>query len=137
LAALLRRRYNPIALQEVRLASILVVDDEPHVVTLEAAFLEAAGHAPTIAMSTKEGINRIHSNRCDLVITGWRNGDASGWGVIAAAKEKNIPVVVASGSGFAEALQADPPRADLYLEKPMNVEALVTAVDKLLSQPTK
>src|SRR5262245_55118740 len=75
LAALLSRRYNSIALQEVRMASILCVDDSPHLVTFYAAMLEALGHAPTTATSTKDGISGIQSNSYDLVITGWNNGD--------------------------------------------------------------
>ena len=60
------------------------------------------------------------------------NGDATGHGVIAAANAKNVPVIVISGSGFADAVQADEPRAALYFEKPVNPEALVNAVDELL-----
>jgi DNA-binding response OmpR family regulator len=64
-------------------------------------------------------------------VTDWRLGDSDGRSVVAAAKrQSSMPVVVVSGY-VAEAFQSEP-LADLYLEKPVHPEELVTIVNELL-----
>ena len=119
------------------MAKILCVDDEPHVVTLKCAILEAAGHDVTAAMSAREAIEKLSHNTYDAVVTDWRLGDANGRAVVQAAKSNStVPVVVVSGY-VAEAFQAAEPLADLYLEKPVNPEELVMIVNELLKTTDK
>ena len=119
------------------MARILCVDDEPHVVTLKCAILEAAGHAATPSTSAREAIEKLKHNEYDAVVTDWRLGDANGRAVVEAAKNQStMPVVVVSGY-VAEAFQAAEPLADLYLEKPVNPEELVTIVNELLKTGNK
>ena len=114
------------------MARILCVDDEPHVVTLKCAILEAAGHTATASTSARDAMEKLKHNTYDAVVTDWRLGDASGRLVVEAAKSHSrMPVVVVSGY-VAEAFQAAEPLADLYLEKPVNPEELVTIVNELL-----
>jgi len=114
------------------MARILCVDDEPHVVTLKCAILEAAGHTVTASTSARDAIDKLKKNAYDAVVTDWRLGDASGRSIVEAAKSLGrMPVVVVSGY-VAEAFQAAEPLADLYLEKPVNPEELVTIVNELL-----
>ena len=116
---------------------ILCVDDEPHVVTLKCAILEAAGHQVTAATSAKDAIDKLQHETYDAVVTDWRLGDANGRAVVQAAKSNAaVPVVVVSGY-VAEAFQAAEPLADLYLEKPVNPEELVTIVNELLKSGEK
>jgi len=115
------------------MARILCVDDEPHVVTLKCAILERAGHTATPSMSVRDAISKLQNTAFDAVVTDWRLGDGDGRGVIAAAKRQSaMPVVVVSGY-VAEAFQSEP-LADLYLEKPVNPEELVTIVNRLLQR---
>ncbi len=114
------------------MARILCVDDEPQVVTLKCAILEAAGHIVTAATSAHEAIDKLQQNAYDAVVTDWRLGDANGRAVVQAAKSHStMPVVVVSGY-VSEAFQAAEPLADLYLEKPVNPEELVLIVNELL-----
>lgn len=114
------------------MAKILCVDDEPSVVTLKCAILESAGHEVTPATSALDAIRKLEHDSYDAVVTDWRLGDASGRDVVQAAKShSSMPVVVVSGY-VAEAFQAAEPLADLYLEKPVNPEELVTIVNELL-----
>jgi DNA-binding response OmpR family regulator len=114
------------------MAKILCVDDEPHIVTLKCAILEAAGHEVTPATSAHEAIEKLQLNSYDAVVTDWRLGDSNGRSIVQAAKmHSTMPVVVVSGY-VAEAFQAAEPLADLYLEKPVNPEELVTIVNELL-----
>ena len=116
------------------MAMILCVDDEPLVVTLKCAILEAAGHNVTASTSARDAIEKLQRDTYDAVVTDWRLGDANGRAIVQAAKSaatSNLPVVVVSGY-VAEAFQAAEPLADLYLEKPVNPEELVTIVNELL-----
>ena len=119
------------------MAKILCVDDEPHVVTLKCAILEQAGHKVTPATSAHEAIEKLNHEAFDAVVTDWRLGDDNGRAVVQAAKSHStMPVVVVSGY-VAEAFQAAEPLADLYLEKPVNPEELVTIVNELLKTGDK
>jgi DNA-binding response OmpR family regulator len=119
------------------MARILCVDDEPHVVTLKCQILEAAGHSVTAAMSAHDAIDQLQRNSYDAVVTDWRLGDDNGRAVVQAAKNHStVPVVVVSGY-VTEAFQAAEPLADLYLEKPVNPEELVTIVNELLKTSAK
>ncbi len=114
------------------MARILCVDDEPHVVTLKCAILEQAGHTVTASTSARDAISKLQDCNFDAVVTDWRLGDSDGRVVVEAAKRNaSTPVVVVSGY-VAEAFQAAEPLADLYLEKPVNPEELVTIVNELL-----
>ena len=114
------------------MARILCIDDEPHVVRLKCAILEQAGHEVTPATSAHEAIELMNTNEYDAVVTDWRLGDGNGRAVVQAAKNHStMPVVVVSGY-VAEAYQSAEPLADLYLEKPVNPEELVTIVNELL-----
>ena len=108
------------------------MDDEPHVVTLKCAILEQAGHTVTVSTSARDAVNKLQHTAFDAVVTDWRLGDGDGRPVVEAAKKHSaMPVVVVSGY-VAEAFQGAEPLADLYLEKPVNPEELVTIVNKLL-----
>ena len=114
------------------MARILCVDDEPNVVTLKCAILETAGHVVTASTSAHDAIEKLASSSYDAVVTDWRLGDANRRGIVQAAKARSsTPVVVVSGY-VAEAFQAAEPLADLYLEKPVNAQELVTIVNELL-----
>ena len=99
--------------------------------------MQAAGHVVTAATSAHEAIEKLQANTYDAVVTDWRLGDGNGRAVVQAAKSNStMPVVVVSGY-VAEAFQAAEPLADLYLEKPVNPEELVTIVNELLKTSDK
>src|SRR3954467_6486890 len=130
-------KVSPRLEEPVRMARILCIDDEPHVVTLKCAILESAGHTVTASSSAHDAIDKLKHNTYDAVVTDWRLGAANGRAVVQAAKTHSaMPVVVVSGY-VAEAFQAAEPLADLYLEKPVNPEELVTIVNELLKTNEK
>jgi two-component system response regulator HydG len=118
--------------RKIGMAKILCVDDEPNIVTLKCAILQAAGHQVTSSTSAQDAIEKIEHNAYDAVVTDWRLGETSGRSIVQAAKTHSaMPVVVVSGY-VAEAFQAAEPLADLYLEKPVDPQELVTIVNELL-----
>lgn len=110
------------------MARVLIVDDEPHVIALYGAILEAAGHTPELSLAAEEAALKLLDHTYEAVITGWRLDAGTGAAVIAAAKARSIPVIVVSNY-VAEAFQAGSAMADLYLEKPIKPEELITAVN--------
>jgi len=126
------RHSDSLTSKDKLMARILCVDDEPNIVSLKCAILQAAGHQVTPSTSARDAIEKIEQNAYDAVVTDWRLGDANGRAIVQAAKtHSTMPVVVVSGY-VAEAFQAAEPLADLYLEKPVNPEELVTIVNELL-----
>ena len=119
------------------MARILCIDDEPSIVRLKCTILEGAGHQATASTSAQDAIEKLEHNAYDAVVTDWRLGDANGRAILQAAKNNSTtPVVVVSGY-VSEAYQAPEPLADLYLEKPINPEELVTIVNELLKAGAK
>jgi DNA-binding response OmpR family regulator len=114
------------------MANILCVDDEPNIVKLKCAILEAAGHRVTSVTSADEAIEKLRQNRYDAIVTDWRLGDSNGRAIVQEAKTNpGTPVIVVSGY-VSEAFQAAEPLADIYLEKPVDPGELVTIVNELL-----
>lgn len=114
------------------MAKILCVDDHSHL-SLNCAVLEAAGHVVTSATSAQEAIGKLQDNRYDAVVTDWRLGDGNGRAIVQAARTQSaLPVIIVSAH-VAEAFQAAEPMADVYLEKPVNPEELVTIMNDLLN----
>lgn len=117
---------------EVNMAKILCVDDEPAAVALKRTILERAGHRVTACSSASEAIALLGSERYDAVVTDWKLGEDSGRQILLAAKSgEDVPVVVVSGF-CTEAFRAAEPQADIYLEKPVDSNELVAIVDALL-----
>ena len=114
------------------MARILCIDDEPKMVELKRAILEQAGHEVIGANSAHEAFDLLANQKFDAIVTDWRLGDDTGRSVLQSAKaQSNAPVVVVSGY-IVDAYQAAEPQADLYLEKPVNPEELLTVVNELL-----
>jgi DNA-binding response OmpR family regulator len=91
----------------------------------------------TASTSAQDAIQKLEHDTYDAVVTDWRLGDNVGRAVVQAAKNHaTLPVVVVSGY-VAEAFQAAEPLADLYLEKPVNPEELVTIVNELLKSTAR
>ena len=104
---------------------------------MKCAILESAGHEVTGCTSAQEAMKKLDEDTYDAVVTDWRLGEANGRLVVQAAKDHaNVPVVVVSGY-VNDAFQAAEPLADLYLEKPVNPEELVTIVNELLKSNEK
>jgi DNA-binding response OmpR family regulator len=113
-------------------ARILCVDDDPQTVVLKQQILESAGHRVLACRSAEQAIRELQSQSFDAVVTDWRLGDELGRSIVQSAKASpGVPVVVVSGY-LCEAFQSAEPLADLYLEKPVNPDELITVVEGLL-----
>jgi DNA-binding response OmpR family regulator len=113
-------------------ANILCVDDDPGAVAINTHVLESAGHTVTGCVSAEKALFELQHRSFDAVVTEWQIGDAVGRGIIEQAKSRaQVPVIVVTGL-ICEAFQGAQPRADLYLEKPIEPGELVSLLDTLL-----
>ncbi len=114
------------------MAKILCVDDEPAAVALKQTILERAGHSVMTCCTANDAISLLTHERFDAVVTDWKLGEESGRQILLAAKTgAQVPVVVVSGY-CTDAFRAAEPKADIYLEKPVDATELVAIVGALL-----
>jgi CheY-like chemotaxis protein len=111
--------------------NVLVVDDDPLVVTVLTHFLEEAGYAVTPAGNGREGLEQYRAGRCDVVITDRAMPEMSGEELAAelGLREPDLPIVLITGCREAIAY---PDRYDAILIKPFRSDELLNCVAQLL-----
>ena len=126
---------------------ILVVDDEPHVVTYLETLLQDNGYATGSASNGKEAMQQIQEDRPDLICLDISMPEESGVRCYRNIKENNelssIPVVIVTAvTGYggdpepfkhflSTRKQVPPP--DGYLSKPIDKQEFLETVGKALS----
>ncbi|MEJ5375925.1 MAG: response regulator [bacterium] len=122
---------------------ILVIDDEPDMVTFYSTVLEEKGYSVSGVNSAQEGLEFLKSTRPDLILLDLIMPDKTGINLFRDLKKderyKDIPVVLITGikevmggdhKKFFEGLRTRVPAA--YLEKPVDPKALVKTVGNIL-----
>ena len=127
---------------------ILVVDDEPDVVTYLTTLLEDNGYIVISAVDGKEAMEKTLSEAPDLVTLDISMPEKSGVRFYREAKEdatlKHIPIVIVTGvesrqdggtgkdfERFLSTRKSVPP-PDAFIQKPIDEAELLGAVKKLL-----
>ena len=115
---------------------ILVVEDDPDVLSVMVKNLEHAGYRVITATDGMEGLKKIKSGGYSLVITDIVMPYVSGTGVVSALKESapHIPVIAVTGYGEIPETIAIEKKADLVLSKPVRMSDLKEHVVKLLER---
>ncbi len=119
------------------LRRVLVVDDEPMIVSLLSTVLREKGWDVTEARSGTDGIDQLDRARFDVIITDLVMPGESGIDLLRAAKEIHPDVEVILMTGYATAdtaIEAMRNGAFHYLMKPLKLEEVVTLVEKAYSQ---
>jgi CheY-like chemotaxis protein len=124
---------------------ILIIDDEPDMVTFLCALLEDHGYVTITAADGEEGMTKIKSEKPDLISLDLLMPNKTGIKMFRELRKddeiKDIPVVMVTGFGkddvpsmdFKEWIQKrsiKPP--DAYIEKPVNKEVLLAAIKKAI-----
>ena len=120
---------------------IIVVDDDPDLVTFMTSLLEDNGYVTSSAGDGQEGIDKVRSDRPDLIVLDITMPEKSGVKFYREVREddglKTIPVVMVTGvtGGFEKFIstrrQVPPP--DAYFSKPVNQKDFLEKVAELLS----
>ncbi len=120
------------------MATILVIDDDPHILRLVQRCLEEQGHLVFIASTGREGLKHLEEGIHDLIVTDILMPDADGLEVLMEIRNRHsaIPVIAMSG-----AMQRAPmdflPVAEKFgarkvFYKPIVLDDLAEAVRELL-----
>ncbi len=118
------------------MARILLVDDEPRLVTLLSAALRDRGHDVTGAGDGQAALDLVAREAFDLVITDLRMDPVDGMAVIGGVKEQSpeTAVIVLTAYGdVGTAVAALQRGACHYLTKPINFDEVAHAVEQALA----
>jgi len=116
---------------------ILVVDDEPAIVSLLATVLREKGWDVSEAASGTEGIDRLERGRYDVILTDLVMPGDSGIELLRAAKEIHPDVEVILMTGYATAdtaIEAMRGGAFHYIVKPLKLEEMLNLAEKAFQQ---
>lgn len=118
--------------------SILVVDDELSNAEVLALILHEEGFQVMVAGDGRQALERIEEAAPDLLITDYMMPGMSGVELARAVRQlprhRNLPVLLMSGAA-ASTLSVHAQDFDAFLRKPFDIEALLRAVQSLLTRP--
>ncbi|MDB4880861.1 MAG: hypothetical protein JWL60_2307 [Gemmatimonadetes bacterium] len=117
------------------MAKILIVDDEPDIVSALGRYFERAGHDVLRAMTGEEGVRLVQSERPAVVLLDLRLPDVSGFEVLERTRDQRPVVIMVTGHGdIPLAVQAMEAGAEGFLTKPVELAHLGAVVDRALEK---
>ena len=114
---------------------VLIVEDNSDVRRLYAIGLNQRGYEVKLAANGAEAVDRIASERPDIVLLDWVMPLMDGAEVLSKLQEANdveIPVIVISGYPQPKQDQWDP-RIQSWLTKPVSIDELVSEIQRPLA----
>ncbi len=117
---------------------VLIVDDEPNIVTALEFLLQRSGYEVMAAQNGDEALKRVESFAPDLVLLDVMMPRISGYEVCRRMRErpdwKHIKIIMLSAKGReAEVSKGVSLGADLYVTKPFSNSELVGKIGELLA----
>lgn len=131
------------------MAKILIIDDDPDIVLAVRMALESVGHTITEAGSGKEGIEKIRADSPDLIILDvMMESKTEGFQMALKlhspdptseyADFKDIPILMLTAIHSTTPLRFEPDidylPVELFVDKPVDPDDLISKVDWLLSR---
>jgi DNA-binding response OmpR family regulator len=119
--------------------TILVVDDEQHIIDLAKMYLEAEGYAVDKAEDGRTALTRILETRPALVVLDLMLPQMDGWEVCRRVRaESDVPIIMLTArSEDIDRIVGLELGADDYLTKPFNPRELVARVRAILRRTEK
>jgi len=120
--------------------SVLVVDDEPNILTLVSVNLQSRGYQVLEAKNGTEALAHLHASQPSLMVLDIKLSDFTGWELLNRIKSDpyiatGFPVVMMTASiteTFID-LEAYPTVVDILI-KPFSAAKLVSAVEQSLGR---
>jgi two-component system response regulator VicR len=114
---------------------VLVVDDEPDNLELIQFVLEGIGFETMVANNGLEALDKINTEKFDLVLLDIMMPDITGWDILKKIKERdaNTPVIIltAKARNIDKLLGMRVLKADDYVTKPFLKKELIDKVRRL------
>lgn len=107
---------------------VLIVEDDSDVRRLYAIGLNQHGFEVKLAANGAEAVERIHTEKPDVVLLDWLMPLMDGSEVLRKLSEngsRSVPVIVISGQPTPDVVD---PRIRCWLTKPVSIEELVKAI---------
>jgi two-component system, OmpR family, alkaline phosphatase synthesis response regulator PhoP len=119
--------------------TIMIVDDEQHIVDLAKLYLEQEGYAVTSATDGKSAMRRILSEMPSLVVLDLMLPEIDGWEVCRKVRaESEVPIIMLTArSEDIDRIVGLELGADDYLTKPFNPRELVARVRAILRRANR
>jgi two-component system, NtrC family, response regulator GlrR len=114
---------------------ILVVDDDPGLLTLMKLRLEAAGYQAIMAEGAEQALSREQDDPCDVAIVDLKLHGINGIALLEKLLHlhPHLPVIILTAHGsIASAVEATKKGAYDYLTKPFDPKALLHCIEKAL-----
>jgi len=115
---------------------ILIVDDEAGIIQEIKEFLEEEGYEVYTADTGKAGMQLIEEILPDVILIDVKLPDTSGNEVLRFCKEKSPKTKTVIVTGYVDQHVMDEAELlgrDAFLQKPFNLEKIISEVEKLLS----
>lgn len=118
---------------------VLIVDDEPNIVTALEFLFRRSGYDVRLATNGAEALAMVDAFRPDVVLLDVMMPVKSGYEVCQVMRERpelaQIKIVMLSAKGSeAEVNKGLSLGADLYITKPFSTQELVATIDRLFGQ---
>lgn len=111
--------------------SILIVDDDPSILTTVAEFLDMEGYVVTMATNGAEALDRVEQASPALVLLDMRMPVLDGWGFARQMRARGhaVPIVVMTAAQDTRRW-AEEVGAIGYVAKPFDLNDLLSAVER-------
>jgi DNA-binding response OmpR family regulator len=117
-------------------ARLLIIDDVPPNARVLEAMLSPRGYAVAMAFSGKQGLEKIRTERPDVVLLDILMPDMSGYDVCRHLRSDPattlLPVVMLTSSSDQDKVEAIESGADDFITRPLNPKELLSRVQSLL-----
>ena len=120
--------------------TVLLVDDDPDIVTAIKAALDDLGVHVTVAVDGNDALKQAESDDPDLIILDAMLPGRSGFLVLEHLKRKKDKtkqpriIMITGNQGKRHQAWAESLGVDAYLNKPFRMERLIQSVEKLLAK---
>ena len=124
-----------IAFARMPRTTLLIVDDEPNILTSLRRALEIEGYVVEVAGSGRVGLDKVEDKDVDLVMLDVMMPELDGLSTLKQIRDKHpeLPVIMMSGHGTVDtAVQATKLGAYDFLEKPLSTEKTLVSVKNAL-----
>jgi len=131
-----KKSEQPITQEQIRPIRILLVDDDPFILTMVSAWLEAEAYEVKTTENGSDAINSLTDFDPDLVITDLRMEGMDGIALLKEIQNYNsvLPVIMLSGAAeISDAVSATHQGIFEFLTKPITPEPLFNSIKNALN----